>query len=99
MEKILYYTIASQEEGKEILSFLREKGFSKNILSSMKTISHAILLNGERNFKAGDNAVDFCDGQNQKICDMVQTETDALLNQVLFTASMLMRNGYARADN
>ena len=37
MEKILYYTITNQEEGKEILSFLREKGFSKNILSSMKT--------------------------------------------------------------
>lgn len=60
MEKILYYTITNQEEGKEILSFLREKGFSKNILSSMKTISHAILLNGEKAFgrtklKEGDS--------------------------------------------
>lgn len=50
MERILYYTITNQEEGKEILSFLREKGFSKNILSSMKTISDAILLNGEKAF-------------------------------------------------
>ena len=50
MEKILYYTITNQEEGKEILSFLRERGFSKNILSSMKTISDAILLNGEKAF-------------------------------------------------
>ena len=50
MERILHYTITNQEEGKEILSFLREKGFSKNILSSMKTISDAILLNGEKAF-------------------------------------------------
>lgn len=60
MERILYYTVARQEEEKEILSFLREKGFSKNILSSMKTISDAILLNGEKAFgrtklKEGDN--------------------------------------------
>lgn len=50
MERILHYTITNREEGKEILSFLREKGFSKNILSSMKTISDAILLNGEKAF-------------------------------------------------
>lgn len=50
MERILHYTIKKQEEEKEILSFLREKGFSKNILSSMKTIPDAILLNGEKAF-------------------------------------------------
>ena len=50
MERILHYTITNREEGKEILSFLREKGFSKNILSSMKTISDAILLNREKAF-------------------------------------------------
>lgn len=70
MERILHYTITNQEEGKEILSFLREKGFSKNILSSMKTISDAILLNGEKAF--GKTRVK--EGDFLRIC-IPETET------------------------
>ncbi|MBF0580492.1 C69 family dipeptidase [Erysipelotrichaceae bacterium RD49] len=73
--------------------------FIERYQQAVDSQARAIMLNGERSFKPGESAVNFCDAQNQKICDMVQKETDTLLNQVLFTASMLMRNGYARADN
>lgn len=59
MQRILYYIISREEEGLTILTFLRKKGFSRNILSLMKTEKEAILLNGARGFghaplKAGD---------------------------------------------
>lgn len=50
MERILNYDIKQEQEGLEILLFLRQKGFSQNILSSMKTLPDAILLNGTKAF-------------------------------------------------
>lgn len=58
-----------------------------------------ILLEGEKSFKTGDDAVEFCNAQDQKISNMVQKETDALLDEVLFTVTCMMRNGYSRSDN
>ena len=50
MDRILTYTIKKENSGMQILDFLRTKGFSRNILSSMKSQKDAILLN---NTKAG----------------------------------------------
>lgn len=50
MDRILTYTIKKENSGTQILDFLRTKGFSRNILSSMKSQKDAILLN---NTKAG----------------------------------------------
>lgn len=50
MNRILEYHITTEYEGMEILAFLREKGFSRHILSAMKEDKQAILLNGTRGF-------------------------------------------------
>ncbi len=46
MERILEYTINPADQGVTILDFLRDQGFSRRILSSMKEDRQAILLNG-----------------------------------------------------
>ena len=48
MDRIVEYRINDEDCGKQIVKFLREKGFSRNILISMKEDTGAILLNGER---------------------------------------------------
>lgn len=48
MDKILTYTITSQEAGMQVLEFLRSKGFSRHILISMKPDKEALLVNGVR---------------------------------------------------
>ncbi len=48
MDKILTYTITSQEAGMQVLEFLRSKGFSRHILTSMKPDKEALLVNGMR---------------------------------------------------
>lgn len=50
MDRILNYTITQEYSGMEILNFLRKNGFSRHILSSMKSNPQAILLNGSRGF-------------------------------------------------
>lgn len=50
MDRILTYTIQSEHTGMQLLDFLRIKGFSRGILSSMKPDKTAIQLNGERGF-------------------------------------------------
>ena len=60
MDRILTYTIQPEQEGTQLLDFLRSKGFSRGILSSMKADKNAIQLNGERGFgksvlQAGDS--------------------------------------------
>ena len=60
MDRILTYTIKPEQEGMQLLDFLRSKGFSRGILSSMKADKNAIQINGERGFgksilQAGDS--------------------------------------------
>ena len=50
MDRILTYTVQPEEENMLLLDFLRVKGFSRGILSSMKPYKEAICLNGERGF-------------------------------------------------
>lgn len=50
MDRILTYTVQPDEENMLLLDFLRSKGFSRGILSSMKPYKGAIQLNGERGF-------------------------------------------------
>lgn len=46
MDRILYCTISGSQAGQTILEHLRGKGFSRNILNSMKNIESSIVLNG-----------------------------------------------------
>lgn len=48
MDRILTYTITPQEDGMQVLEFLRSKGFSRHILTSMKPDKEALLVNGMR---------------------------------------------------
>lgn len=48
MDRILDYQITQKEEGLTVLNFLRNNGFSRHILTSMKTDKKALTLNGQR---------------------------------------------------
>ena len=48
MDRILTYTITPQEDGMQVLEFLRSKWFSRHILTSMKPDKEALLVNGMR---------------------------------------------------
>ena len=48
MDRILTYTITPQEDGMQVLEFLRSKGVSRHILTSMKPDKEALLVNGMR---------------------------------------------------
>ena len=50
MTRIFQYIIQKEDSGMTILDFLKKRGFSRHILSSMKADKEAILLNGERGF-------------------------------------------------
>ena len=51
MEKVLEYIISSDTNLVTVLDFLKQEGFSRHILSSMKNSSgNCIVLNGERGF-------------------------------------------------
>nr|WP_317365074.1 RluA family pseudouridine synthase [uncultured Blautia sp.] len=63
MDRILTYSITKDHSGTQILDFLRTKGFSRNILSSMKAQKDAILLNG---LKAGGRTL-LTDGDSLRI--------------------------------
>ena len=63
MERVLEYIISSDTNPVTVLDFLKQEGFSRHILSSMKNSSGScIVLNGERGFgrsvlKEGDRLV------------------------------------------
>lgn len=50
MNRFFTYPVTKDDEGMQILTFLRKQGFSRHILSSMKADPGAILLNGQRGF-------------------------------------------------
>ena len=47
MERIIIYTITEQQENLCIIDFLKQQGFSRHILRSMKDFPGSILLNGQ----------------------------------------------------
>lgn len=63
MDRVLEYIISSDTNPVTVLDFLKQEGFSRHILSSMKNSSgNCIVLNGERGFgrsvlKEGDRLV------------------------------------------
>ena len=48
MDRIFHYQITENERGTTVLDFLRKKGFSRHILSSMKADKEALIRNGQR---------------------------------------------------
>lgn len=64
--------------------------------------AHAIIAeatrDADRRGLGYDEASQVLEETNSRIADMLQVETDALLSKVLYTASMGMRNRFARSD-
>ena len=50
MERIITYEITEADAGSDVHSFLRQKGYSRHILASMKPDPEAVLLNGTHVF-------------------------------------------------
>lgn len=50
LDRLLTYFVEASQEGLLLLDFLRKKGFSRNLLASMKPDHSAIRLNGQRGF-------------------------------------------------
>lgn len=48
MNRVFHYQITENEQGTTVLDFLRKKGFSRHILSSMKADKEALTRNGQR---------------------------------------------------
>lgn len=48
MNRIFHYQITENEQGTTVLDFLRKKGFSRHILSSMKADKEVLTRNGQR---------------------------------------------------
>ena len=48
MDRIFHYQITESEQDMTVLEFLRKKGFSRHILSSMKADKKALTRNGQR---------------------------------------------------
>lgn len=50
MERIFEYQISSAEEGKKLGDFLREKGYSRQLLRQLKETENGLLRNGQPTF-------------------------------------------------
>ncbi|MDO4621883.1 MAG: RluA family pseudouridine synthase [Eubacteriales bacterium] len=46
MERVFSYTISAEDAGKDVHEFLRNRGYSRHILASMKPIPEAVKVNG-----------------------------------------------------
>ena len=50
MERIFEYQISSAEEGRKLGDFLREKGYSRQLLRQLKETENGLLRNGQPTF-------------------------------------------------
>lgn len=66
---------------------------------ALESACRKVLVDGAKQYREGEDTIEFCNDQNQKIVDFVQKHTDKLLDEVLFTTSCLMKNSYSRSDN
>lgn len=72
MERVFQYEIGPSDEGQDIHSFLRRKGYSRHILASMKPDPSAILLNGKHEFLC--HPVCAGDVLTTRVCDPVSSK-------------------------
>jgi len=72
MERTFIYRIQPADEGQDIHSFLRRRGYSRHILASMKPDPAAILLNGRHEYMC--HPVCRGDVLTTRVCDPVSSE-------------------------
>ena len=66
-----------------------------NADGDVETIYPEDIIYATRN----DEGRDILAAANQTMADQLKTETDQLLDTVLYTVSMKMKNGFNRSDN
>ncbi|MCR5189209.1 MAG: C69 family dipeptidase [Treponema sp.] len=90
-----------------LISALSDAGYSKNLnhiehyQMEVGSKSHEILNKYDKEIAGleGQSAIEMCQKANEEIFKMVKEETNKTLGQVLFEASNLMKNSYARSDH
>lgn len=70
MKRIFTYTIPSDFEGKNLLSFLKSKGYSSQIITHLKRTENGILLNG-----IWGRVRDILHSQDQLTITLIETES------------------------
>ena len=66
--------------------------------NAVQTKGHQLINKYDALFTKDVDPVTFCQTANQEIADMAKQHTDDLLNKVLYTASMGMKNSFSRSD-
>ena len=66
--------------------------------NAVQTKGHQLINKYDSLFTKDVDPVTFCQTANQEIADMAKQHTDDLLDKVLFTASMGMKNSFSRSD-
>ena len=66
--------------------------------NAVQTKGHQIIKKYDSAFNKNVDPVILCQTANQEIADMARQQTNDLLDKVLYTASMGMKNGFSRSD-
>ena len=66
--------------------------------NAVQTKGHQIIKKYDSAFNKNVDPVILCQTANQEIADMARQHTNDLLDKVLYTASMGMKNGFSRSD-
>ena len=68
---------------------------------ALSTAGHAMLKRFDQQYLAAPekDAAAYLTACNQQLADKARELTDDLLSKVLFSASMEMKNGFARSDS
>ena len=75
MDRILNYTISAADNGMVVLDFLRKQGFSRHILTAMKSDKEALSVNGQ---KAGGRT-SLSTGDHFRVRLMETVSTDGII--------------------
>ena len=85
--------LANASYGKSIMHIER---YQLSVASKANAIVHEF---DEQLLNAWENEDTLCEKANEAVSEMLQKETDEVLNKVLYEASNVMKNGYSRSDN
>lgn len=75
MDRILNYTVSDADNGMIVLDFLRKQGFSRHILTAMKSDKEALSINGQ---KAGGRTI-LSTGDHFRVRLMETVSTDGII--------------------
>ena len=78
---------------------LKVGGLSQQLLNETDAQLETLIEETEGAVTTDAKATNLLEAANEHIAAMVRTQTDDLLDKVLFTASLGMKNAFSRSDN